>query len=107
MTCNVWAVQVLKGAVTNVVADDANAQSWLAGQWSKQARPEKVVIILDEATDIDHAEGLVATVWYTSARYRQLLMQKNLLLFLLELALTLSGSLTVLAQTRIVQALSH
>ena len=64
------------------MADDANAQSWLAGKWSKQTRPEKVAIIVDEATDIDLLEGLVATVWYTSARYRELLAQKSLLIVL-------------------------
>ena len=38
--------------------------------------------ILDEATDTDLVEGLVATVRYTLARYRQLLAQKSLLIVL-------------------------
>ena len=81
-TRNAWAVQVVTDALKNAVADDANAQSWLAGKWSKQTRPEKVAIIVDEATDIDLLEGLVATVRYTSARYRELLAQKSLLIVL-------------------------
>ena len=35
-TRNAWAVQVLTDALKNAVADDANAQSWLAGKWSSR-----------------------------------------------------------------------
>ena len=80
-TRNAWAVQVLKDALKNAVADDANARSWLAGKWSKQTRPEKVAIIVDEAS-VDLVEGLVATVRHTSATYRELLAQKSLLIVL-------------------------
>ena len=50
---------------------DANALEWLEGHFHEDALPEKVAIIIDEATDIDLAEGLVATVRETTAKCQE------------------------------------
>ena len=61
-TRNSWARNVLSAALREFCGRDLNAQSWWEGKWTKSALPEKVAIILDEATDIDLVEGLIETV---------------------------------------------
>ena len=55
-----WATRVLDAAMRKVVGDRDNERTWLGGKWSPQVLPKKVAVIIDEATDIDLAAGLVS-----------------------------------------------
>jgi hypothetical protein len=50
----------------------AHFDEWREGKWLKSNRPAKVAVIVDEATDIDLAEGLISTVRETISHYSYL-----------------------------------
>ena len=78
-TRNQWAQQILDEAVRDVVQADDTARSWLDNKWRKDCLPAKVAIIVDEATDIDLAEGLVAKVRDIQHKYSFLAQEPILL----------------------------
>ena len=79
---NMWAERVLDAAIESVLERNDNARLWFQGCWHESAKPEKVAIIVDEATDIDLAEGLVSTVRETSSKYKEILAKKDVILVL-------------------------
>lgn len=68
-----WSRKVLEQAIATVKErGNATFGNWLEGNWRYENRPEKVAIIVDEATDIDLVEGLVLMCRETMARYSKL-----------------------------------
>mmetsp|Transcript_32272 Transcript_32272/g.78745 ORF Transcript_32272/g.78745 Transcript_32272/m.78745 type:complete len:901 (-) Transcript_32272:398-3100(-) len=78
---NKWAQEVLTTALASFKIND-NARNWIEGSWTYDYRPDKVAIILDEATDIDLVEGLIETVKDVTADLKTRLAKKSLLLVL-------------------------
>ena len=56
---------------------------WLEGSWSQEQRPKKVAIRIDEATDTDLAEGLVAIVREIRVHYQQRLAQNDVMIIII------------------------
>ena len=77
-----WATRVLDAAMRKVVGDRDNERTWLGGKWSPQVLPKKVAVIIDEATDIDLAAGLVSTVRINTARYLRRVAKKQFLILI-------------------------
>ena len=75
-----WASDVLNAAIEGLVEGDNNALNWFEGAWDFSRRPRKVAIIVDEATDIDLAEGLVATVRENTKKYLKTLAQEEVVI---------------------------
>ena len=79
---NKWAVEVLSNRIEKN-GDDAtepNVADWVKGYWHQEDRPEKVAIVVDEATDIDFAEGLVSMVRQLTLDWTAKLAKKNVLI---------------------------
>lgn len=84
---NKWARGVLKTLLEELTSENDYAEHWFAeGVWDNKSKPEKVAIVVDEATDIDLAEGLVATVRETMKEYKYL-AQKAVLLVIVGVGL--------------------
>ena len=81
---NAWARSMLHTALKDYVdgSSEDSFSRWLDGWWSEQVRPEKVAIIVDEATDTDLAEGLVATVRESKALYEQRLARSDVMIII-------------------------
>jgi len=79
---NKWAGRVLDAAIEGALERNDNALQWFQGWWDNSAKPEKVAIIVDEATDLDLAEGLVATARETSYKYKGILAKNDVILVL-------------------------
>ena len=75
-----WATRVLDAAMRKVVGNGHNERIWLEGKWSSQVLPKKVAVIIDEATDIDLAAGLVSTVRRNISRYLGRVAKKEFLI---------------------------
>ena len=75
-----WATRVLDAAMRKVVGDGHNERIWLEGKWSYKVLPDKVAVIIDEATDIDLAAGLVSTVRRNISRYLGRVAKKEFLI---------------------------
>ena len=56
---------------------------WLEGSWAQERRPKKVAIIIDEATDTDLAEGLVAIVTEIRVHYQQQLAKNDVMIIII------------------------
>mmetsp|Transcript_32278 Transcript_32278/g.78752 ORF Transcript_32278/g.78752 Transcript_32278/m.78752 type:complete len:908 (-) Transcript_32278:358-3081(-) len=78
---NRWAQEVLTTALASFKIND-NARNWIEGSWTYDYRPDKVAIILDEATDIDLVEGLIETVKDVTTDLKKRLAKERLLLVL-------------------------
>mmetsp|Transcript_26809 Transcript_26809/g.63927 ORF Transcript_26809/g.63927 Transcript_26809/m.63927 type:complete len:870 (-) Transcript_26809:344-2953(-) len=59
-----------------------NIQSWLKGEWADKIKPEKVAIILDEATDIDLVEGIIEEVRVLKSKWKRFLAKEDLMIVL-------------------------
>ena len=60
---NRWAFDVFRNAYNAIISDNERyVRKWLEGEFPKNERPEKVAIVIDEATNIDLVEGLVSSV---------------------------------------------
>jgi len=75
---NTWAKGVL-GELMTEFEENLDVGAWVRGYWNVRSCPKQVAIIVDEATDIDLAEGLVATVRETMTKYRKLAQEPVLL----------------------------
>jgi hypothetical protein len=81
---NEWAERVLQSAL-KTAAGTGVGLDWLQGDkglFSREERPQHVAIILDEATDIDLVEGLLAKIRTITISYQNLLARENLLIVL-------------------------
>ena len=86
---NEWARAVLddliKATVGNLEHNKLKSwtkKNWLLGRCRPEQRPKKLALILDEATDLDLVNGLVASVRVVTSKYRKLMAQEDLLLIL-------------------------
>mmetsp|Transcript_26808 Transcript_26808/g.63926 ORF Transcript_26808/g.63926 Transcript_26808/m.63926 type:complete len:863 (-) Transcript_26808:344-2932(-) len=59
-----------------------NVRSWLNGKWDDKVKPDKVAIILDEATDIDLVEGIIEEVRVLKTKWKRRLATKDLMIVL-------------------------
>jgi FAD/FMN-containing dehydrogenase len=66
---NEWAQGVLESALMRRYGTSLG-RDWLLGAYSQEERPRSVAIILDEATDIDLVEGLLANIRTVRTAYR-------------------------------------
>ena len=74
---NQWAQAVLRKAVGE--AAGTKYSIWLNGKWPVSKRPKRVAIVVDEATDLDLAEGLVASVRQVMCDYLQTIARERVL----------------------------
>jgi hypothetical protein len=78
---NEWAQGVLESALMRRYGTSLG-RDWLLGAYSQEERPRSVAIILDEATDIDLVEGLLANIRTVRIAYRERLARANVLIVL-------------------------
>lgn len=78
---NLWVKRKLEKALERIFGEKSedmedpekkNANLWFYDKWDYEQLPDKVAIVVDEATDPDLAEGLVACVRELTAAYRYL-----------------------------------
>ena len=75
---NQWAFDVFRNAYSAIKSDkEPYVQKWLEGEFPKNERPEKVAIVIDEATNIDLVEGLVSCVEEIIELHRYLVRPKG------------------------------
>jgi len=79
---NSWAKKLFECALNSFVTGDDNAMFWKEGIWGPYERPEKVAVILDEVTDLDLVEGLIAQSRELTQEWKKKLAQKQLILVL-------------------------
>ena len=77
-----WATRVLDAAMREAVLGENVGLMWLDGNWNKMTLPDKVAVIIDEATDVDLAEGLVASVRTNTLRFERRLAKDKVQLFI-------------------------
>ena len=75
---NQWAFDAFRNAYSAIISDkEPYVQKWLDGKFPQNERPEKVAIVIDEATNIDLVEGLVSCVEEIIERHRHLVRPKG------------------------------
>ena len=87
---NEWATKVLDKLLKETIrsglyhrsVSEGLKERWLMGHLPLERRPQKLALILDEATDLDLASGLVACVGEITRNYRSELAGKDALLVL-------------------------
>ena len=82
---NGWAKGMIRAALEGYIKDGEkiHLSQWLEGSWSQERRPKKVAIIIDEATDTDLAEGLVAVVTEIRVHYQQRLAKNDVMIIII------------------------
>ena len=82
---NGWAESMIRAALKGYIKDGEkiHLSQWLEGSWAQERRPKKVAIIIDEATDTDLAEGLVAVVTEIRVHYQQRLAQNDVMIIII------------------------
>ena len=76
---------MIRAALEGYIKDGVkiHLSQWLEGSWSQERRPKKVAIMIDEATDTDLAEGLVAIVREIRVHYQQQLAQNDVIIIII------------------------